>query len=304
MTSITLTYGLPASGKTTWAKAVVEYAEGQVVRVNMDDIRAMLGFGAAGPLEYSKELENTALKIQDKAIVAAVAGGHDVIVDNTHIEQKMPKRIKRLFDGDVQFCVADFTGTSVADCIANDAARSNPVGAETIRKMAGRLSKGSWRLTPEWMNDVTLSEPYTPVQGMPKAILVDIDGTIARHDHRSPYDYSRLHTDGVHIHIADLVFRYKWDGYKIIFLSGRPDIKDHRVQTISWFFDHDIEWDRLYMRPADMLEDNDADVKQFLFDTYIRNNYRVEFMLDDRDRVVRRMRKLGLKVLQVNEGNF
>lgn len=304
MTSITLTYGLPASGKTTWAKTVVEYAEGQVVRVNMDDIRAMLGFGAAGPLEYSKELENTALKIQDKAIVAAVAGGHDVIVDNTHIEQKMPKRIKRLFDGDVQFCVADFTGTSVADCIANDAARSNPVGAETIRKMAGRLSKGSWRLTPEWMNDVTLSAPYTPVQGMPKAILVDIDGTVARHDHRSPYDYNRLYTDGVHVHIANLVYYYSARGYKIIFLSGRPDINNHREETKLWLDDNGIEWDRLYMRPADMLEDNDADVKQFLFDTYIRDNFRVDFMLDDRTRVVQRMRKLHIPVLQVAPGEF
>jgi hypothetical protein len=68
--------------------------------------------------------------------------------------------------------------------------------------------------------------------------------------------------------------------------------------------DNDIWFHKLYMRPADQLTVNDADVKQFLFDKYIRDNYDVEVMLDDRNRVVRRMRKLGVNVLQVADGDF
>jgi hypothetical protein len=49
---------------------------------------------------------------------------------------------------------------------------------------------------------------------------------------------------------------------------------------------------------------NDADVKQEMVDKHIRGRYNVLLWLDDRDRVVRRIRKLGIKVAQVAEGDF
>jgi predicted ABC-type ATPase len=306
---IWLTYGLPASGKSSWAKQQVEDSNVKTVRVNMDDIRSMLGFGICGVLPWSKELENTALMVQDQAILSAVKAGKDVIVDNTHIEEKMPKRIKRLFDGDVTFRVKDFTGVSVSDCIFYDNRRGllggHSVGADVIRKMAGRLSSPKWSLTEKYMNDVVLSPLYVPDQSKPLAIVYDLDGTVARHDHRSPYDYSRLDTDGLHTEIADIISKYSnYDGYFALALSGRPDVDNNRVQTLDWLYRKDVPCDHLFMRPADMLKDNDADVKQFLFDTHIRDNFNVEFWLDDRDRVVRRLRKLGIKVLQVADGDF
>lgn len=319
MTEIWLTRGLPASGKSTWARRMIgHWKDGEqivdpsanFVRVNMDDIRDMLGFGfnSGTGLGWSKELEETALKVQDTAILSAVAGGHDVIVDNTHIEQKMPKRIKRLFDGEVNFRVKDFSSVPTVDCILRDIERKHKgkpyVGAEVIQKMASRMKNAKWKLTEEWMNDVTLSAPYKAVQGAPKAILVDIDGTLARHDSRSPYDYSRVLTDGVYTHIDDLVTMYSNEGYRIIILSGRPDIEAIRKDTKQWLRDKMIPFDYLFMRPDDMLQDNDADVKQFLFDSYIRDYFDIQLMLDDRNRVVRRMRKLDVPVLQVAEGNF
>jgi len=319
MTEIWLTRGLPASGKSTWAKRMVgHWKDGEqtidpsanFVRVNMDDIRDMLGFGFSSGtgLGWSKELEETALKVQDTAILSAVAGGHDVIVDNTHIEQKMPKRIKRLFDGEVNFRVKDFSHVLLQACLTRDVLRMEKglpyVGSEVIKKMANRMKNSKWKLTEAWMNDVTLSAPYEAIPGTPKAILVDIDGTLARHDSRSPYDYSRVLTDGVHTHIDDLVTMYSNEGYRIILLSGRPNLEDIRNDTKQWLRDNMIPFDYLFMRPDDMLQDNDADVKQFLFDSYIRDYFDIRLMLDDRNRVVRRMRKLEIPVLQVAEGNF
>lgn len=320
MTEIWLTYGLPASGKSSWAKRMVgKWKEGiwqevdpeaNYVRVNMDDIRDMLGFGPGSGtgLGWSKKGEAIALDIQDNAILAAVNGGYDVIVDNTHIENNIPKRIKRLFDGEIDFRVKDFSHVSAQTCAARDVLRKNAgesfVGPEVIQHMANRMKTSKWKLTEEWMNDVTLSDPYEPVSGTLKAILVDIDGTLARHDHRSPYDYSRVLTDSYHEHIVKLVKMYKVNGYKILLLSGRPDIDDVREDTKQWLQIGDIPFDYLFMRPANMLQDNDADVKQFLFDSYIREFFDTELMLDDRNRVVRRMRKLDIPVLQVAKGNF
>ena len=39
---VILTVGLPASGKSTWAKEQVSQNPGQYKRVNKDDLRAML----------------------------------------------------------------------------------------------------------------------------------------------------------------------------------------------------------------------------------------------------------------------
>lgn len=299
--SVILTTGLPASGKTSWAKQ--KYAEDPngTILTSRDDIRTMLGCFPVG----TKEQEELVSKIQDDVIVRGVKAGKRVIVHDTNLNQKSPKRIKRLFDGDVRFEVKDFTDVLVAECMYRDANRDKSVrvGSPVILNMAKQLNK-PWRLTAEWMNDIVLSAPYLPRFNAPKAILFDLDGTVAKHVARSPYDYSRVHTDAVHQHIRRLINGYFDSGYACFGFSGRPDINNVREDTEEWLTSNDIRYHKLYMRPSDQLTENDADVKQFLFDTYIRNNYDVEIMLDDRDRVVRRMRKLGLHVLQVNYGDF
>lgn len=297
--TVVLTTGLPGSGKSTWAVAEQAKDPNGTVLTSRDDIRKMIGCFPVG----TKDQEELVSKIQDSSIVLGVKAGKRVIVHDTNLNQKSPKRIKRLFDGDVQFYVADFTNVPVETCIARDALREQPVGEKVIRNMARQLNK-PWRLTDAYMNDIVLSEPYTPRFSANKAILVDLDGTLAEHVARSPYDYSRVKTDSVHKPIRKLVNGYADSGYVIIGFSGRPDINNVRRDTLEWLAENDIAMDYLYMRPADMLTENDADVKQFLFDKYIRNNYDVEFMLDDRNRVVRRMRKLGIKVLQVADGDF
>jgi hypothetical protein len=41
-----------------------------------------------------------------------------------------------------------------------------------------------------------------------------------------------------------------------------------------------------------------------MVDNYIRGKYNILMWFDDRDRVVRRLRKLGIKVAQVADGEF
>jgi predicted kinase len=297
--TVILTTGLPASGKSTWAREHAKQFDGDVVLTSRDDIRKMLGFGPIG----TKDQEDLVSKVQDDIIVRAVKEGKGVIVHDTNLNKKSPTRIKKLFDGDVPFSVADFTDVPVATCIERDVKREDSVGDIVIKQMARQLQK-PWRLTDEFMNDVTLSPLYVPRFGSRKAILFDLDGTMAKHVSRSPYDYSRVKTDEVHPHIRTMVNGYYDSGYAVFGFSGRPDINNVREDTETWMSDNDIWFHKLYMRPADQLTVNDADVKQFLFDKYIRDNYDVEVMLDDRNRVVRRMRKLGVNVLQVADGDF
>lgn len=307
MTTIYLTTGLPASGKSTWAKALVEARAGQLVRVNLDDIREMLGFGHTGPLEWSKELEQTALKVQDQAILGAVRLGKDVVVDNTHLNKNIPTRIKKLFDGDVQFQVKDYTTVPVDECIRRDFQRAlkgeRSVGADVIKGMSRQLQK-AWRLTDEFMNDTVLSPPLEYDPSLPWAVVFDTDGTTALHN-RSPYDYARCYTDSVDPNIR-MILRMiyeqgAYDTITLIGMSGRPDT--WRDMTEQWYRTNQISFDEFYMR-AEGDGRNDADVKQEMVDKHIRGRYNVLIWLDDRDRVVRRIRKLGIKVAQVAEGDF
>jgi len=64
-----------------------------------------------------------------------------------------------------------------------------------------------------------------------------------------------------------------------------------------------VNFDELFMRPeGDMRPDNI--VKAELFDTYVRDNYDVQFVIDDRDQVVDMWRRMGLACLQVAPGDF
>jgi hypothetical protein len=49
---------------------------------------------------------------------------------------------------------------------------------------------------------------------------------------------------------------------------------------------------------------NDGIVKNELFERHLAGRFIIDFVLDDRDRVVAMWRAKGLKVLQVAEGNF
>lgn len=143
---------------------------------------------------------------------------------------------------------------------------------------------------------------------LPTCIIVDIDGTLAHMTDRSPYDYTKVSTDVVDPIVAGIVRKYAQrdpntdfpDNY-IIIVSGRMG-PICEAETRQWLQDNHIPYDELYMRQVDQIPD--TDVKKEIYDKYIKPRYNVRFVLDDRDRVVKMWRELGLKVLQVGEGDF
>ncbi len=136
---------------------------------------------------------------------------------------------------------------------------------------------------------------------LPKAIICDIDGTLAHMVTRGPYDTSRYHEDDIDPIIREIVERYRQDGFFIIICSGRDDT--YREVTAKWLAKHGVIYDGLLMRPADDKR-NDAIIKREIYDGHIKDRYDIHFVLDDRDRVIAMWRDLGLKVLQVAPGDF
>jgi hypothetical protein len=74
MTELLITRGLPASGKTTWARERIDARKsGEIVRLNRDDIRRMmLPTTYREPVHHAEELVT---KVQHGPIVALLLAG-------------------------------------------------------------------------------------------------------------------------------------------------------------------------------------------------------------------------------------
>lgn len=273
--------GLPASGKSTYANKL---AESGYVRVNKDDIRVMLHAG-----KWSGDNEKQVLRVRDFIIKDSLKEGKSVVVDDTNFEDKHRLRLRDIA-GEFDDCTFEtkFFEITPEEAIKRDLKRPNSVGSDVIMKM--------WKkyLAPK-------PNVYVPPKGKPNAIIVDIDGTLAHireHDPRSPYDWHRVEEDEFDQVIGDLVDDYS---ETVILVSGRDEVC--RPQTEAWLAEHDVLYDELFMRPkGDMRKD--VLVKLEIWTDKIKDNYQIDFVLDDRNQVVEMWRRLGLKVLQVAEGDF
>ena len=137
---------------------------------------------------------------------------------------------------------------------------------------------------------------------MRKAIICDIDGTLAHMQDRSPYDWDKVSDDVVDKTIKEILRTfYSTSKYAIILASGRDDVC--KQITERWLGKNYIFYDALYMRKHN---DNRPDevIKKEIYDKHIKDKYDVVFVLDDRNKVVKMWRDLGLKCLQVAEGDF
>lgn len=301
--------GLPASGKSTWAREMIDRQPlGSIVRLNRDDIRAMMfGHGYRQPRHEAEQLVS---KVEHGPIGALLRAGSDVIVDDTNLRTRFVKDLMQIAVKAGARCkvMDDFLDVPVETCIARDADRLvGQVGETVIMGMHNKFLSGGRRPHVPELDEVVTGKPYVPVEGTPLAVMVDIDGTVALHTGvRGPYDTSLYHLDKPNWNIVNLIRREFDAGLKILFCSGRDE--EFFTVTTNWIFEHvfggvEHAGFDLFMRPAGDVR-NDAIVKLELFDKHIREEYDVVRVYDDRDRVVKAWRSIGLTVLQVADGNF
>ncbi len=282
MKKVIILKGLPASGKSTWAKEQLDAQPGAYKRINKDALRAMLDNS-----HWSKGNERFVLRLRDQLILAALEDGKHVIVDDTNLHPKHEQQIRQLVKGHAEVEVRMFEA-DVEECVERDADRAKPVGAKVIRDMHRQF------IAPA-------AKTYAPpAAGLPDAVLCDLDGTLALLNGRNPYDASVCEQDALNPVVAGII-RAMGDGTRLVLVSGRED--RHRPQTERWLASHGITYDALHMRATG---DNrrDAIIKEEIFDAHIRPHYAVRFVLDDRNQVVAMWRRLGLVCLQVAEGDF
>lgn len=157
---------------------------------------------------------------------------------------------------------------------------------------------------------------------MTNIIIVDIDGTLSDASERAekylskePKDWDKFYAacgqDKPIREIVDLVCALS-DSYGIVFCTGRR--RSTNDATRQWLRDNltTFCYGRNGVMGLPILYRNDGDtrhdtvVKPELLDEYLGQHpdYRVAFILEDRNSMVAKWRELGFKCLQVADGDF
>lgn len=311
--SLFLTRGAPACGKTTFARALVAAMPlGTAVRVNKDDLRAMMHDGVYDRDTTEKQV-NIAL---DGVVIDALESGSNVVVDDTNASDRQMRHLARLGrDARVDVVVVDFTDVPLEVCLEWNATRANPVPEDAVRSLTA-----TFRAAPSPLHRAPSRRPRYPRPGkrsritltggtkappvhVPygrRVVLVDVDGTVALLGGRDPLDWGKVGDDTANASVLAVVAAMAAAGNKVVFLTERDEVCRH--ETTEWLRKHTaFAFTGPLMRPAGD-QRKDAVVKAELYQEHVAGRYNVVAVLDDSKQVVDLWRSLGLACLQVAEG--
>jgi predicted kinase len=323
MLKITLTVGIPACGKSTWAKDEVKKSPEKTTRINRDDLRSMMS-----NYHFSDSNEKLVTSAKEHMIKEALRYGRDIIIDETNLNRRNFDdicKLVRAMNIDCMVMEKPFF-VELDEAIARDAARqgSAHVGEDVVRKFwkkAGGAQHKHYKPRVEIIQRETTAsvEAKKPTVNstLPFAVICDLDGTLSlfnslrsdgsvdvRHSDahtRSPYDASKCHEDTLNEPVAVVLENMFKAGYHIIFCSGREDC--YRPQTEQFIKKHlGVQYELLMRKTGDLRKD--SVIKSELYLDNIVPRYNVLMVLDDRNQVVDFWRSKGLPCWQVAPGNF
>lgn len=277
-----LTVGIASSGKSTWAREF-ESKNPSYTIVCRDDIRREMMGGHLVWAKWQWGREGEVTNTHESHMRHAHACGLNIIVADTNLNAKNRAKVQRFLESlGYEVEIKDFPIT-LEQAWKRDAQREGGVGHDILAKQ--------WQQWLEYINH----KKYVPDISKPEAIIVDIDGTLAHMDGRSPYDWDKVHTDKVDSIVKSIVKHFH-ETKSVIIVSGRDGACKDITQ--DWLTDNCIPYNELFMREAKD-QRKDSIVKSEIFWRDIAPYYNVECVIDDRPQVVRMWLDLGLKVLCV-----
>lgn len=141
MPKVIICQGLPASGKSTWAKQWVLEDSEHRVRFNRDDIRNMLG------KYWVPSREGIIDCMYNSFINEALLAGYDIVIDNMNLNDKTVNEILKYVEDfnewialsplNISYTVEfkKFLDVPLKTLIERDSKRENPIGETVIRNL-------------------------------------------------------------------------------------------------------------------------------------------------------------------------
>jgi predicted kinase len=278
MNKIILTVGAAGAGKTTWAEA---YLSSTFCRnINRDDVRfngkakdwTKYKFTKSNEKRVSIECYNSALN--------AVECDASIIISDTNLNPKTRVQWKKFAD------VHGYEYDEIAfECSWDELRKRN---SQREGGVAETVLWDQYLRMNEYL-DKTVHEHCDN----PKAIIIDVDGTIARMGGRGPFDWHKVKDDVPRNFVIGMIKgAIAQTGAKPVFLSGRDGIcmQDTRDWISKNFQQENIE---LYMRGEGDFR-KDVIIKREIFMESIDEKYDVIGAFDDRACILRLWKELDI----------
>lgn len=302
MKKIIILQGPPAAGKSTLARQLHAEDKNKVI-VSRDAIRESRGD------YWLPSQENYISDIETFEVEAALNNNLIPIIDATNLNPKTISKWNELAEkhgAAIEFkeCIVPYE-----EACKRDEKRGNKVGKEVIKKFYKKYYPDHFYT----MREERKMMPFNP--NKPNSIIVDIDGTLALRNNRSPFDYEKVLEDNEDFRMVELISEIMMNcDYNVIFVTGREDVGNCKALTMKWLeyrFGEDSRvtsdgtydnW-KIFMRAAGDKRPDEV-VKKEIYENKIEPWYNVVAVFDDRNKVVNMWRDLGLLCLQPYPGDF
>lgn len=286
-----ITVGVSGSGKSTWAEKFVadENYSGLTgakwIQIERDQIRALLypEFTTDEKIDwtkykFTKARESAVTEYVDTTIEYAVHKGYNIVISDTNLNNFFRNNlIDKLVRFGYEVEVKEF-GCSLEELWKRNAQRVSGVPHNIVYEQYQRWLKykGVWK--------------YEPDPSLPKAIALDMDGSLCKRGDRGWFDWDKVMVDTPHKINVDFAKGMKLMGYELIVFTGRDGSCKHLCE--EWLNKYGIQYSDIYIRPEG---DNRCDsiIKEEILKE-AGKKYNVCGVLDDRPRVVRKWHELGL----------
>ena len=221
---ILLLQGCPASGKSTFAEKLFQVSKEhdgsrginrfKFVIVCRDDIRAAKGIKQT---DFSRENEVTDIEMSQAREILDL--GYSLIVADTNLNPRyfhIWEELAEEYDAELQKLLLYIP---YWEAVKRDKVRDRHVGHRAIERFYRQYFPD--RLIDELTDKRIINESFNITHE--DCVICDLDGTIALHQGRSPYEWDKIPTDKMDPRLARILMMYFDSGVNIIFLSGRPE---------------------------------------------------------------------------------
>ena len=271
--------GISGSGKTLYADSWVSKDPSKRVKINAE------GFL---PIFKKEEVVKEALI---NTLKLAMSSEYDIILDG--IENFT--YIKLYYDLIVEWNKEHKDAIYSLEFVVFNPPVIECISRNILRGISEEETRKQWKLYGPIIvsQSLRLKNVLEQDHSLPHCILVDLDGTLAlNYAGRSFYGVSDAMKDDV----FNESLRPLLENKKLLIISSRDE--DCREITEKWLSDNNVKFERLFLRNS-IDTSLPAEYKKTAFKTLIKDNYYIEYVLDDDLECIKMFKGLGLTTLQV-----
>jgi predicted kinase len=306
--------GLMGSGKSTKAREMQSELGGRIVE--RDAIRFML-YG-----KYTGVDEKVVTEVQNTLLEQGLRFGDNVFVSDMNLKNAYVVRlIEKAQLHNQPWEIVDMTDVPLSVCLDQNRSpgrllQGKIVDEARVVETYDRFIRGRQYPMPVLFTGAKMPkrrfEAYARDTSLPTAVMWDVDGTLLHMKDRGPFDEHLVLNDYADPAVREMYRAAKALGHHMIVMSGRTDgcwddTKTSLQREIDPHFDPRDERSRTHLIMRRTVEDRgrpDDDVKYDLFTSQVAPRFNVLYVVDDRDKVVKMWREIGLTCAQVAYGDF